>query len=444
MKKMLAVFKREYLQAVRKKMFIIMTFLMPVLMVGLFIIPTLMIERGMGKKKIVAVDGTGELKSAFLAPDKAPEKAPDKAAEADVEVGGRGRDIPQRLDVTYENAQGKNLDEAAKPFLARLTQSKKEDRLDGVFLVPADALSSTDAELRYYSRSATDFITQERLARGVNREVQRRRLTDRGIDPAEIDKLTSDLRVDTVQLSKSGEQKKGGVANFFVGFILTALLIIPSFVYGLEIMRGIIQEKTDRVVEVLVSSMSPSQLLIGKILGVAAVGLTQVGVWFAMAAGVGAYAATVSAMAGQNFGQLIRPSTFVYFVIFFMLAYLTYVCVYAIGGAVCNSEKEAQQLIAPITMIMMLPWFLMAGILTNPDSGLSVGFSLSPVFGPLTMYVRTLVAEPPMWHVLLSIAVSIVTIAAFFWITAKIFRVGILSYGKRPTLPELWRWLKVA
>jgi ABC-2 type transport system permease protein len=92
----------------------------------------------------------------------------------------------------------------------------------------------------------------------------------------------------------------------------------------------------------------------------------------------------------------------------------------------------------------MLPWFMMAAIITNPDSSLAVGFSLAPVFGPLTMFVRTLVADPPMWHVLLSIAVSIVTISVFFWITAKIFRVGILSYGKRPTIPELWRWLKVA
>jgi ABC-2 type transport system permease protein len=252
------------------------------------------------------------------------------------------------------------------------------------------------------------------------------------------------MPVDAVQLSKSGEEKKGGAATFMVGFMLTALLLVPSFVYGLEIMRGIIQEKNDRVVEVLISSMSPSQLLVGKILGVAAVGLTQITVWLIMAAVAGAFAATTAAIAGVNILQFLSLSFFVYFLVFFMLAYLTYVCVYAIGGAVCNSDKEAQQLIAPITMIMMLPWFMMAAIITNPDSSLSVGFSLAPVFGPLTMFVRTLVAEPPMWHVLLSIAISLVTICVFFWATAKIFRVGILSYGKRPTIPELWRWLKVA
>jgi len=135
---------------------------------------------------------------------------------------------------------------------------------------------------------------------------------------------------------------------------------------------------------------------------------------------------------------------FVYFAIFFLLAYFTFVCVYAIGGAICNTEKEAQQLIAPISMIMMLPWFLMFAIITSPDSSMSVGFSLAPVFGPITMFVRTLVSEPPVWHILASIAISLATIFVFFWATAKIFRLGILSYGKRPTIPELWRWLKVA
>lgn len=430
MKKLFAVFKREYFAAVRKKMFIIMTFLMPVLMIALFILPSLMMARGMGEKKVAVVDGTGQLRDAVVGEGK------------NVTTDQKG-ELPQKLQLEYADAQGKSAGDAAKPYLERM-KGDGAQRLDGVFVVPGDALANTDAKLKYYSRSATDIMTQERLSSRVNRAVQRHRFVSKGVDAKELEKLMSDLDVEAVQLSKTGEQKKGGIANFFVGFILCALLIIPSFIYGLEIMRGIIAEKTDRVVEVLVSSMSASQLLIGKILGVAAVGITQISVWFAMAGIAGAYFAAGSAMAGQNYLALLRPSTFLYFLVFFILAYLTYVCVYAIGGAVCNSEKEAQQLIAPITMIMMLPWFLMAGIITNPESSLSVGFSLSPVFGPLTMYVRTLVSEPPMWHVALSIAIAIATIALFFWVTTKIFRVGILSYGKRPTIPEIIRWIRVA
>lgn len=432
MKKLIAVFKREYLAAVRKKMFIIMTFLMPFLMIGLFVLPSLMMARGMGQKKVVILDGTGQLRTAFSGTDKT--------------AGGEDKDeLPQKLQMEYADGRGKNVDEAAKPYLDRMTKSEGEERLDGVFVIPGDAMTNTKAKLKYYSRSATDIMTQERLASRANRAVQRDRFVTRGIDEKSLETLMSDLDVESVQLSKTGEQKKGGIANFFVGFILTAMMLIPSFVYGLEIMRGIIAEKTDRVVEVLVSSMSSSQLLIGKILGVAAVGVTQISVWFAMAGLGGLYVAQMgSAYTGKNYLALLRPATFLYFMVFFLLAYLTYVCVYAIGGAVCNSEKEAQQLIMPITMIMMLPWFLMAGIITNPESSLAVGFSLSPVFGPLTMYVRTLVSEPPLWHVLLSIVVAIGTIVVFFWVTAKIFRIGILSYGKRPTIPEIVRWIKVA
>jgi ABC-2 type transport system permease protein len=174
------------------------------------------------------------------------------------------------------------------------------------------------------------------------------------------------------------------------------------------------------------------------------VGLTQIGVWLIMAALAGAFAGTTATFAGVDVLQYLHPLFFVYFVVFFILAYLTYVCAYAIGGAACNSEREAQQLIMPITMIMMLPWFLMAAIITNPDSTLTIAFSLAPVFGPLTMFVRTLVGDPPMTHILLSIVVSIATISVLMWITSKIFRVGVLSYGKRPTIPELWRWVKVA
>ncbi len=436
MKKLLAVLKREYLSAVRKKMFIIMTFLLPVLMSALMVLPSMIMMRGLGEKRVAVLDGTGDLRDAFSAKPAAARKGP---------LGRGSRDLPTLINIDYIDRKGDaNVAESAKPFLSRLGSQKKSERLDGVFLIPADALTNAAAEMKYYSRSATDFIAQERLSSMANRGVRRYRLTSRGMTAEEIDRLTRDIPVQSVQISKTGEQKKGGAANFFVGFILTALLIIPSFVYGLEIMRGIIQEKTDRVVEILVSSMSPTQLLVGKILGVALVGLTQITVWIIMALVVGSFGVATAAMAGENVLQLLRPATFVYFAIFFALGYLTYVCVYAIGGAVCNSEKEAQQLIAPITMIMMLPWFLLVGIITNPDSNLAVGFSLAPVFGPMTMYVRTLVADPPMWHIAVSILVSIATIAAFFWATAKIFRVGILSYGKRPTIPELWRWLKVA
>lgn len=437
MKKMFAVLKREYLQAVRKKMFIIMTFLLPLLMAAAFTLPSLLMIKGLGEKKVAVLDATGKLREAFAKPLSGVEKSAG--------LPRRNRDLQALLNVEYVDRSGDaSLDAAARPYLDRLAMRRKEGQLDGVLLIPGDALTNPDARLKYYSRTAADFIAQEQLSSIANRAVHRFRLAERGIKPEEIDRVMSNLRIDSVQFSKAGELKNAGAANFMIGFLMMALLIIPSFVYGLEIMRGIIQEKTDRVVELLISSMTPFQLLVGKILGVAAVGLTQISVWMVMGAAAGVFGAATAMMAGINVLQFLRPAIFLYFAIFFILGYLTYVCVYAIGGAVCNSEKEAQQLIAPITLTMMLPWFLMPALITNPDSNLAVGFSLAPVFGPMTMFMRTLVADPSIWHVLLSVATSIATIIAFFWVTAKIFRVGILSYGKRPTIPELWRWLKVA
>lgn len=441
MNKMFAVIKREYLQAVRRKMFMFMTLFFPVLMAALFILPGLMVARGLGDKKVAVIDGTGGLRSSFshhlgpAIPD--PKKA----------MRGRSRgELPQSLDIEYVDAHGqRDLKVASGPYLDRLNADKSSGRrLDSVLVIPANAFEGSDAKMTFYSRSSTDVFSQERLGSIANRAIQRQRLAARGLDATAVDTLTREVPLDSVQLSKSGEQKKGSDLNFIIGFIFAGLLIIPSFIYGLETMRGIVQEKSERIVEVLISSMSPRQLLTGKIMGIAAVGLTQVTVWLIIIAAAGTFGAASAMVAGFNVSQFLRPMVFVYFALFFILGYLTFVCIYAIAGAACNTDKEAQQLVAPIQMVMMVPWFVMFAIITNPDSSFSVALSLAPVYGPMTMFVRTLVSEPPVWHVLLSIAVSIVTILVFFYVTAKIFRVGILSYGKRPTIPELWRWLKVA
>lgn len=435
MKKMFAVLKREYLSTVRKKMFIFMTLFFPVLMSGLMILPGLMMAKGLGEKKVIVLDGTGALADTFKKPLLS--RGEQRRGQADA--------LRSNLHVEYVDASRQNVDVAAKPYMARVSAERKSsERLDGLLVIPADVFENEKATMSYYSRSSTDMVTQARLESSANRAIVKRRFIAKGIDAAMVDALTRQLPVEAVQLSKSGEQKKGGAANFIIGFLLAALFLMPSLIYGMETMRGIIQEKTDRVIEILVSSMSPLQLLTGKVTGIALVGLTQISVWLTITAVAAAFGAGTASMAGINVMQFVRPMMFVYFIVFFLLAYFTYVCMYAIAGAACNSDKEAQQMIAPISMIMLLPWFLMVGIITNPDSSLAVGFSLAPVFGPITMFVRTVVSEPPVSQVLISIVVSLATIAVFFWATAKIFRVGILSYGKRPTIPELVRWVKVA
>jgi len=438
-RKIVAVLKREYFATVRKKMFIFMTLFFPVLIAGLMFLLIVLMGGALGEKRVAVIDGTGRLADVFSTPLR-PE-APN-LREA---MRSRGNDLPQTLQLEYLDARRQSLQEAAKPYLSRLAAGKKKTGgLDAVLVVPSNAFDDPQAKMTFYSRTATDIMTQERLAAVANRAVQRQRLADRGITRDQLSAIMRQVDVEGVQISRSGEYKKSGELNFIFAFILAALLIIPAFMYGLEIMRGIVQEKSDRVIEVLISSMTPFELLTGKISGIAMVGLTQIGVWLLILGGVAAFGAAVATTAGINILQFLRPSLFFYFILFFILGYLTYVCVYAVAGAACNTDKEAQQLMFPIQMVMMIPWFVMTPIITNPDSSMAVTMSLMPVFGPVTMFARTVASDPPVWHILLSIAVSLVTILAFFWVTAKIFRVGILSYGKRPTIPELWRWMKLA
>jgi ABC-2 type transport system permease protein len=423
-----------------------MTLLTPFLFGALMVVPSLLAVKGMGEKTVAVVDGTGRLKDAVAEGLAAPGPDPVEEAKENLRSPSRAQRESLRAEIRaeYVDASGRNPKDAAKQYLDRLHAEEKGRRLDGVFVVPARAFEDPSLVLTYTSRSSTDLMVQERLGRIVNRALERQRLVGRGLDPAEIDALLRDLRVQAVQLTKAGEEKSGGELNFLVGFVFVLLVFIPVLLYGQEVLRGIIQEKTDRIVEILVSSMTPMQLLSGKILGMAAVGLTQIGIWVAMGGAFAAYGAEMASAAGVNLGQFLRPGIAVWFVVFFVLGYLINVCFYAVGGSIVNSEKEAQQVLGPVMIVMMLPWFLVMPIIMNPDSTLSTVLSLIPIWTPITMFIRVLVSEPPLWQVLLSVALASGAVVFFFWVTAKIFRVGLLSYGKRPTIPELWRWLKVA
>ena len=448
MSKALAVLKREYVEVVRKKSFIIMTLIFPFLMAALMFVPTLLMMKGIEGKRVVVVDGTARLQGAFA--DKKP------AAPAEQPAGRAGKALAERaekqpggkpvaLTTDYVAATG-DVKATAQPYLERLRENdgNRHERLDGVLLIPSDAFTNTDAKLVYYSRAVSDLMTEERLASTVNHALSRERLAGRGIDAAEADRLLKRLELEGVKVSKSGEEKKGGELSFLVGFIFAALLLFPTMIHGQEVMRGIVQEKTERVVEILISSMPSFDLLSGKVLGLALVGLTQVGAWLAMGGAMAVYTGGAALVAGVNVFQAVDLRVIPWFFVFFLLGYLTFVCIYAVGGAVSNSDKEAQQFMGPIMMVAMVPWMLAFPILQNPESTLATVLSLIPVFTPITMFMRIIVSEPPLWQIALSVALSIATVILFFWMTAKIFRVGILSYGKRPSPAELWRWLKVA
>ncbi len=441
MRKLWAVLKREYRETVKKPSFLIMTVLAPFLLGALMLVPALLASRGMGERRVAVLDGTGRLRAAVEG------LAGEAPAERSAFARGRGTNVPTgRIVPEYVDLFTVDPKNAVGPYLERLSleRTPKERRLDGVLLVPADAFERPLTHLTYFSRSAADLLAQDRLGRAVNRALQRERLAARGLPPAELELILAPLPVETVQVTKSGQERRGGEGSFVLAMLFLALLFIPSLVYGQEVMRGVIQEKTDRVVELLVSSMTPMELLSGKILGMAAIGLTQMAVWVTMGGVVAAAGLSGARSAGFDLATVLRPSIAVWFVVFFLLSYLVTVGVYAAGGAIVSSEKEAQQVLTPVMIVFLVPWFLMMPILTNPDSTLSVVLSLVPIYTPMTMFIRLLVSEPPAWQVALSLLLSVATIAGLLKASAKIFRAGLLATGKRPTIPELWRWLKEA
>jgi len=210
-------------------------------------------------------------------------------------------------------------------------------------------------------------------------------------------------------------------------------------------MRGIIEEKASRIVEVLLGSMSPTELMTGKILGLGAVGLLQMGTYVVMATGLRLrFASVFDDPALQGVTASLEPAKLVWFTVFFLLGYVLYTSLFAAVGSMCSNEQDAQSLQTPLVFLLVIPLLCTFFFVNHPDSPAAVLASLFPFFSPMVMYMRIAVLPPPLWHVVLSVALLVVTNILLFLVVGRIFRVGILMTGKPPSLPEIWRWLRVS
>jgi ABC-2 type transport system permease protein len=268
------------------------------------------------------------------------------------------------------------------------------------------------------------------------------RLVDKGVPSGEIEALLKNIRLRTLRVTETGAKEDRGLGGFLLSFFFTMVLYSTLIFYGVAVMRGIIEEKSSRIFEVLLSSVKPIQLMAGKILGLAAVGLTQYLVWAIMIglAGGGFGIAALSQLGEMNVTPLMLGA----FVVYFLLGYVLYSALYAALGAAVNTEQEAQQLQFFVVILLVAPLILQQMVMRNPSSTASVALSLVPFFAPLLMFLRITIQTPPAWQLALSVALMIATGALVMWACARIYRVGILMYGKRPTLPELWRWFRTA
>jgi ABC-2 type transport system permease protein len=255
--------------------------------------------------------------------------------------------------------------------------------------------------------------------------------------------------LEVVRLDASGPGEDERTAGIVAGMVGGFLLYFVMLVYGTMVLRAVLEEKTNRIVEIIVSSVRPWELMLGKILGVGAVGLTQLAVWVGSAALLLAFVAS-SALpflaegdALEGIREAIPPvGVLLFFAVCFLMGYFTYASLFAAVGAACTTEEEAHQLQFPVVMLVVIPVVLLMPVMERPDSAFAVGLSLFPYFSPILMFGRVAAGAAGVWEALAAVVLMVGGLLGTAWIAGRIYRVGILMQGKRPTLPELIRWVR--
>lgn len=436
MGKLLAVIRREYLERVRTKWFLIATLFGPLFFLAISLLPIWLASRDEGTREagnVVVIDATGNGLAARLV-----EALGDSA-------GGR----PEIVTVAADRIA------AAESSATAAVRAKRR-----VGYLVLDSATLAGERARYAGRNAQTLTDMQRLGRAIDRAVLAARLEGTGIAPARLDSLTSiDVRLQRDELTETGRTKGGGsrnLAGFFVAFLLYMILAI----FGQNILRSVIEEKSTRVAEVVVASVKPDTLLLGKVLGVGAVALTQVLVWGVSALVIGSRVVPLLAPQGRGgaaaarggapgagdvlAGVSFEPGVLVALLLFFVLGFVFFAACYAAVGAMVNSEQEAQQASLPVTMMLVASAVFMQPILLSPNGGMARTLSFVPFTAPVVMPLRLAATSVPAWEIAVSLACVAAGCVAALWFAARIYRVGLLMYGKRPTVAELARWIRHA
>lgn len=436
MGKLTAIIKREYLERVRTKWFAIATLLGPVLFLALTVLPILFVSRTKASVDSTNIDiidatgvGLGERVAAQLT---------DSASVRPTVT------IPAQGDVA-----------AAESLATRAVMGKSRQ---GYLIL--DSLTLQGSKARYAGRNTTTVPDMNRVGNAVDKAVLALRLESTGFTQARIDSLTRvDVRLDKTQLSDKGREKSGA-GSTILGLIVAFLLYLVLVLYGQTVLRSVIEEKTTRVAEVVISSVRPEVLLAGKIIGIGGVAVTQMGVWIASSLWITAQvvpmvmknrapvagASAADSLARTNDLMSSMPSfsigLIVALLLFFVLGFIFYSCLYAAVGSTVNSESEAQQASTPVVMLLVLSAVFIQPVALAPQSTLSAVMSMLPFSAPIMMPMRMSLTSVPAWQVAVSLLGMVLACVAAIWFSARIYRVGLLMYGKRPSLKELFKWLR--
>lgn len=424
MKKIILVLKREYLSRVKKKSFLLTTFLIPFLIIGFYLAIIAVAVSGTKHQKIAVIDNAQLF----------------------------GNTIPPEGDFTFQ------LKPAAEA--KQLRTGYASQGFDGVLILPANTVDSP-ANIKVYGNSLSSPIALNELEKFVARTIENKRMINQHIDPAQIKSLRPDISLNPIETSgKDNQQKDASKYAHVAGFAAGILIYFILLIYGTMVMRGVSEEKINRIAEVIVSSVKPFQLMLGKILGIGLVGLTQFIIWMvlilvlqqaaphffpqtgagaALAQGAtGSFASVLQGLEALNFPLIIGC-----FLFYFIGGYLMFASLFAmIGSAVSDDAQEAQQMMMPITMLIVLSFVIMTKAVADPTGNMAVFGSIFPLTSPIVMMGRIPygLSVVPVWQLVASMALLIACFIFTTWIAAKIYRTGILMYGKKVTFKEMLKW----
>jgi ABC-2 type transport system permease protein len=418
--KMGLIIQKEYLGRVRTRAFVLGTVLGPVGIALLMFGPSMLAKRtGVGHQTVAIVDTNGgDVVSAI------------ESTVATMRTAAESQDESFPLTVVREELSrfGGNLETARDSLDARV----RAEKLDGYVILDPDFLDNGKAT--YYGEKASGVIGVETLEHVLDQVVQRDRMRKAGVDAADLASILkgADLDVRSLGDEEGPSSLKG---RLMAGITLIMMLYFMMIFYGQFTMQAVIEDKSSRVVEVMLASVTPTELMAGKFLGQGLVGFTQFGVWTTAAV---IFTRIGGSISGVDFNlNVISPDLWIYFGIFFVFGYLLYSLLYAAVGALCSSPQDAQQFQGFITIMIVLPMLLLQVALQNPDGGLATGLSLFPMFTPILMFIRVVVSKPPFWQVGLGIALMIASTVIAFRFTGKLFRLSILHFGKAPSWREI-------
>jgi ABC-2 type transport system permease protein len=400
--------KREYLERVRTKAFMISTILIPVLLGGGFAFSVLRAGKAKSVAHIAVVSTDHQ-----LGLDLQEELQSGNRTQMTVDVMSVGPTTRKTLD--SELASG--------------------DLNSYLWVNPATTPGGRPT-FSFSPGSKADIVTQGSIESALRTVLIREQLNHRGMVAHDVDALMQPITLDTSQEGKHAS----GIGAYIGVVVMFLLMYMVVMLYGMNVARSIIEEKTSRVFEVLLATITPEQMLAGKILGVGAVGLTQILIWLTTAVILTSSSLATSLTSGASIS--LSLTQVVFFILYFIFGYLLYSSIAAALGAMVNAEQELQQLNMFLVMPLAACMFALTPVVTNPDNTFARVMSLIPFCSPLIMYLRISMGHPKTWEIALSFVLMSLTIYAILWVASRIYRVGVLMYGKRPNLPEILRWLK--